>query len=297
MQIVIASGKGGTGKTSVAVNLAIALTESHPNALTFLDCDVEAPNAALFLRPSFQKTFSVEHLIPQVDEALCDHCGACAKFCQFNALTVTANQVLFFPELCHACGGCTLVCPQKAIHEISASIGIIRSGDSNGIRFSHGELQIGLPSPVGIIERMLKDQEKYLKAQEQHDSITIIDAPPGVSCPVVATLDGADFVILVTEPTPFGLHDLKQAVQLVRDEMHLPMGVVINKDGAGDDQVDLYCHENDIAIIGRIPYSRNIAEVYARGELLVNTKPEYKVIFLDIWNTIQQMQNDTGAQA
>ena len=282
MQLVIASGKGGTGKTTVAVNLATVLSRNHLSSVSFLDCDVEAPNAALFLHPHFQSSLEVENLIPQVDQTQCDACGLCAQSCQFNAITVTPQAVLIFPELCHACGGCILICPQHAITEISSHVGVIRQGMVEDIRFYEGELDIGLPSPVGIINRIFHEaRQAPVNRGSQH--CTIVDAPPGVSCAVVASLQGADFVLLVTEPTPFGLHDLRMAVQLVREEMHLPLGVIINKFDCGTQDVEEYCQTNQIPILQRIPFSRHIAEIYANGQLLIDVEPSFEKDFIQTW--------------
>lgn len=285
MRIAIASGKGGTGKTMVAVNLAATLSRNHFSSISFLDCDVEAPNAALFLQPHFHSTLNVENLTPQVDRTKCDLCGLCVHGCQFNAITITPKEIFIIPELCHSCGGCTLICPQHAITEIASHAGIIRKGTCANMHFYQGELEIGLPSPVGIINRMFTEHFQDLQNTDT-DPLTIVDSPPGVSCPVVASSQGADFVVLVTEPTPFGLHDLRMAVQLVRDEMHLPLGVIINKHDCGTQDVENYCFSAHLPILQRIPFLRHIAEIYAGGQLLLEVLPSFEKDFIQIWKQI-----------
>ena len=290
MQIAIASGKGGTGKTMVAVNLATAIARSHLSSISFLDCDVEAPNAALFLHPQFDSSVEVVNYVPQIDEEKCNLCGLCVKNCRFNALVASRSKILFFPDLCHSCGGCTLICPQGAITETPSRIGLIQSGISNAISFSQGELDIGHPSPVGVIQKIfeLHGQET---ADQHDDPVTLVDSPPGVSCPLVASTQGSDFVILVTEPTPFGLHDLRLAVQLMRNELYIPCGVVINKSDPQIKLIDEFCAELDIPILQRIPFSRKIAEIYAKGQLLIDAVPSFENLFLELWQNIQTTMN------
>lgn len=285
MQVSIASGKGGTGKTMVAVNLAAAIAHHHLSPVFFLDCDVEAPNAALFLHPQFDTSLDVVDLVPHINETKCTLCELCARNCQFNALVVSKSKILFFPELCHACGGCALICPEQAITEVPAHTGIIRKGTFDSIPFFQGELDIGRPSPVGIIKKMFQIQEQEL-INKASLPVTIVDSPPGVSCPVVASLQGADFVILVTEPTPFGLHDLHMAVQLVRDEMHLPLGIIINKHDCGTQDVENYCQSAHLPILQRIPFSRHIAEIYANGQMLIDAEPSFEKDFIQTWKNI-----------
>jgi len=280
--IAVASGKGGTGKTTVAVSLAVALAEDQAN-VTLLDCDVEEPNDHLFLHPEFDDQKLVSLLMPVVDEEACTHCGRCAEACNYNALAVLPNQVLHFHELCHSCGACALVCPEKAISEVPNQIGTVAIGRANGLRFGHGLLGIGEALAPPIIRDL-----KRAGLPADPDGTVIMDAPPGTACPVVETFRGADFALLVTEPTPFGLHDLRLAVEVARDEMGLPVGVVVNKDGIGDDKVDAYCEEEGIPVLARIPFSRRIAEVCAAGEILVRAMPEYRQVFLDLYEAIQQ---------
>ena len=281
MIISVASGKGGTGKTTVATSLALSVPE---NQVRFLDCDVEAPNAHLFLRPEFEEKKDVGLLIPVVDDEKCTACGICADVCQFHAIVVIAEKVLVFPELCHGCGSCTFNCPEDAIHEEPEILGILEGGKAlNGIEFARGLLNVGEPMAVPVI-RELK------KWKSDQAPLEIRDVPPGTSCPVVEAIRGSDFVILVTEPTPFGLHDLKLAAQVVR-ELNIPAGVIINRDGIGDSKVDDFCMEVGIPILMRVPMDRQIAEALARGNSLIETFPEYSEKFQDLYYRITEITN------
>ncbi len=290
MRIVVASGKGGTGKTTVATSLALAAGDS----VRFMDCDVEAPNAALFLNPAFDARKEVGILLPVVDEAICAHCGKCAEVCEFHAIAVIGKKTLVFPELCHGCGSCTLVCPEKAISERLDVMGVLEGGmAASGISFTRGVMNVGEPMAVPIIRELKKWNPMSLRgatATKQsppnkeeiasgisvpRNDIEIRDSPPGASCPVVETMRGADFVLLVTEPTPFGLHDLKQVVGIAR-ELGIPAGVAVNRDGIGDNAVEAYCAEADIPILLRIPMERRFAEGIAQGKTLVEIAPEYR---------------------
>ena len=278
MRIVVASGKGGTGKTTVATSLAFVASQKATTRL--LDCDVEAPNAALFLKPKMDMHKEVGILIPQVDENTCTYCGKCAEVCQFHAIAVIGKKIMVFPELCHGCGSCTLVCPEDAISEHLEVMGVIESGfTKQDIEFTHGIMNVGEPMSVPIIRELKKLPPKIQPA------IEIIDSPPGASCPVVESIRGAEFTLLVTEPTPFGLHDLKQVVEITR-ELGIPAGVVINRDGIGDSAVDEYCSANQLPILMRIPMERRIAEAIASGKLLVNAFPEYQPIFQNLLDSI-----------
>ncbi len=280
MIITVASGKGGTGKTTVAVALAMTLAETE--RVTLMDADVEEPNAHLFLHPHITKQESFGILIPHVDEQKCKLSGECARVCQFHAIAVLGQHVMVFPELCHGCGSCTLACPEQAIHEEPSPIGTIETGvvENPPMDFMRGTLDVGEASATPMI--------RELKHRIGVEGITIVDAPPGNSCPVVESMRQSDFVILVTEPTPFGLHDLKSAVQIARGEMNLPAGVVVNRDGIGDDGVDRFCAENSIPIILRIPMDRRIAEAYSDGISLVKAFPEYRNAFLEMYRRIEQ---------
>ncbi|MEW6570699.1 MAG: ATP-binding protein [Nitrospirota bacterium] len=279
MIISVASGKGGTGKTTVAVNLALAL-----NNVQFLDCDVEEPNAHLFLNPSIKERRIATIPIPEVDESRCDYCGKCREVCAYNAIAVIPKDndsrggVLIFPHLCHGCGGCSLLCPRQAIKEVKKEIGTIESGTSESIEFIHGRLNIGeIMSPPLI---------KLVKQHINPQRTVIIDAPPGTSCPVIASVKGSDYCILVTEPTPFGLNDLILAAEVV-NKMAIPCGVIVNRSDIGDEKVDLFCEENSIPVLMRIPFDRDIAFLYSKGIPLVAEKKEYVKKFQDVINFIE----------
>jgi MinD superfamily P-loop ATPase len=301
MIIAVASGKGGTGKTTVATSLALAIAggqgptaladrsadptshQSEPdNKALFLDCDVEEPNAALFLKPTWTHRQEVGILIPEVDFDRCTYCGRCAEVCVWHAIAVVGHKVLVFPELCHGCGSCSLNCPEEAIYEVLHGMGSLEAGSAGPIAFGHGILNVGEAMAVPII--------RQLKAAHRSDpghGVTILDASPGTSCPVVETMRGADFVLLVTEPTPFGLHDLRLTVQVARDELGLPVGVVVNRDGVGDAGVDDYCAAEGIPILMRIPLDRRIAEAISGGEALVEALPEYRPQFRELYAQIR----------
>jgi MinD superfamily P-loop ATPase len=279
MRITVASGKGGTGKTTIATSLALSLDASRP---VLLDCDVEAPNAHLFLNPIIENRTEVSLLVPEVNLAGCTHCGQCAQVCPWHAIAVVADKVLVFPQLCHGCGSCTLACPEGAISEVPNPIGAIERGSAwPKIDFGQGELYIGEPMAVPII-RELKKRWRDGSNGNAHEQTTIIDAPPGTTCPVVEALRGSDFALLVTEPTPFGLHDLRLAVQ-VAQELGIPAGVIINRDGVGDGSVEAYCHENGLPVLMRIPLDRRIAQGIARGTPLVKILPEYLPRFRELY--------------
>ena len=274
MIISVASGKGGTGKTSVAVNLALSVGN-----VQFLDCDVEEPNAYLLLHPKLQRTEPVYTYIPRIAEALCNYCGECSKFCQFSALFTSAEKVLVFPDLCHSCGGCAIVCPTKAITWEKYRIGAVKFGSVGELPLVYGELEVGKPLAVPVI--------RAVKAQIVKAGNAIIDSPPGASCPFVETVRGSDFCVLVTEPTPFGLHDLKIAVQVLKG-MEVPFGVVINRAGVGDDEVYAYCKEECIRVLMEIPYNRKIAELYSRGIAFSVEMPEWKEKFQKLYDEVRR---------
>jgi MinD superfamily P-loop ATPase len=275
MIISVASGKGGTGKTTVATNLALSVE----TPVRFLDCDVEEPNAHLFIQPDFERNETITTPVPQVDENKCTLCGKCAEICEFKAIVVIGETVLPFPELCHSCGGCMEVCPEGAITETGRNLGVIEAGHRNGLEFFHGRLRVG--------EAMSPPLIRQVKAYAHTDALTIIDAPPGTSCPVIAAMKGADYILLVTEPTPFGLHDLKLAVGAVKI-LGIPCGLVINRADMGDDQVMAYAREEEVPVLMEIPFDRRIAEVYSKGEVLVEVMPEWKGRFLDLYDRIQE---------
>jgi MinD superfamily P-loop ATPase len=291
MIIAIASGKGGTGKTTVATSLALSIA-ADGSAKTgnplFLDCDVEEPNAALFLKPTLDQHEEVGILIPQVDLDKCTYCGRCAEVCVWHAIAVVGEKVLVFPELCHGCGSCTLNCPEGAIYEVLNVMGRLDSGVAGLIDFGQGTMDVGQAMSVPIISQLKK---KHLAAGNG-DRVVILDAQPGTSCPVVETMRDVDFVLMVTEPTPFGLHDLRLAVQVARDELGLPVGVVVNREGIGDTGVDQYCAAEGIPILMRIPLDRRIAEAISEGQALVEALPEYQGEFRKLYSQIARLVRD-----
>ncbi len=275
MKIVVASGKGGTGKTTVSVNLALVLGNC-----TLVDCDVEEPNCALFLG-DMKVHQDVILMEPAFDLDRCTYCKECADFCHYHAIAVIPPEsLLFFRELCHPCGGCAIVCQHQAIGESPRMIGDIRRGEFGGVTLYDGQLKIGEPLAVPLIRK--------LNALDDGDGVFIYDSPPGTSCPVVETLQGADYAVLVTEPTPFGLHDLKLAVDVVKNA-GLPLGVIINRDGVGDDGVERFCEEQDIEILLRIPESRQIAELYSSGNCLVQDMPDLARSLRAVYTRIQEV--------
>jgi len=279
MIISVASGKGGTGKTTIAVSLALSI-----NNVQFLDCDVEAPNAHIFLKPGIGQKKKVFIPVPEVDEEKCTYCGKCREVCAYNAFAVIGPQkdrqgsVLVFTNLCHGCGACSFFCPQKAITEINKEIGVVEDGFAGPIQFVHGKLNIG--------EAMAPPVIRQVKEQIDPAKTVIIDAPPGTSCPVVSSLRGSDFCLLVTEPTPFGLNDLVLAVEVVR-KLNIPFGVVINRSDLGDDKTDTYCAKENIPILMRVPFKKEIAKAYSRGISIVEASPEYSNKFEELFNKIK----------
>ncbi len=281
MMLSVASGKGGTGKTTVAVSLAVC---AEP-PVRLLDCDVEEPNAHIFIRPIVSHSESVNISVPQVDESLCTSCGRCADLCKFNAIVLLKKKPLIFPELCHSCGGCSRVCPSEAITEREEPIGDIVIGKRGRVEFVEGKLLVGKSMSPPVIRAV----KRYAKP----DIFTIVDCPPGTSCSVITAVRGSDYVLLVTEPTPFGLNDLMLAVETMR-ELSLPFGVVINRCDAGDDRVEAYCREEGLRILARIPEDRHIAELYSRGEIICavsNMRKLFAALYDDV---LRSMVNVCG---
>jgi MinD superfamily P-loop ATPase len=279
MIVSVASGKGGTGKTTIATSLALILSEEKSQKIKFLDCDVEEPNAYIFLKPQIKKSEPVNILIPQVDKKRCNFCGECAKVCVYNAIIVLKKEVLVFPELCHGCGGCSLLCPEKAISEEERKIGVVEEGQAGPIRFIQGRLDIGEPMATPLIRAM--------KKRINPDGVTIIDVPPGTSCPVIEAVHKSDFCILVTEPTPFGLNDLKLAVEVMR-KLKIKCGVVINRANIGDEKVKQYCHKESVPIMAEIPYDRNVAVLYSSGIPMLIEGEKYRKICGQLWASIKK---------
>ncbi len=281
MKIVVASGKGGTGKTTVATNLALTAGKAM-----LMDLDVEEPNDSLFIKPEYTGEKEVNMLVPIVDQDKCTNCGICAQVCEFNAIAVLGKKTMTFHELCHGCGLCAYACPEKAITEVPHPLGVIRFGKAGNIEFVEGVLNIGEPMATPLIRQTKK---------EAKGDMVIMDAPPGTSCPVIESIHGSDFCILVTEPTPFGLWDLKLAVGVVRD-LKVPFGVIINRYGIGDDGVERYCEEEGIEILAKIPMDRRIAEAYSKGIPMVEALPEMKKVFEGVLERIKEIVDNRGKE-
>ncbi len=267
LTISVAAGKGGTGKTLVATSLAVALNRRWPGQVQLLDCDVEEPNADILLHPELPDSEPVFIKVPEVDMSVCIRCGKCAEACQFSAIAVIHQAVLTFPELCSGCGACAYVCPVDAITEINRNVGSVAMGRTpEGIQFVQGRVNVG--------DQRATPVTKAVRKHIADDLISILDAPPGTACPMQETIEGSDYCILVTEPTPFGLENLKEAMATCR-RMNVPYGVVINRDGIGDRGVEEYCDREGVQILMRIPQQREVAEAYSRGETLAHSFTEW----------------------
>ena len=275
MIVSVASGKGGTGKTSVAVNMALSIGN-----VQLIDCDVEEPNAHIFLKPTINHTQEVTVSVPVINEKACNRCGKCSDFCEYDALFVGTDKVLVFPDLCHSCGGCVLVCPAEAISEEQYRIGTLKRGSADDVELVYGELDVQKPMAVPVITAV--------KKQIINDKNVILDSPPGTSCPVIQTVTGSDFCVLVTEPTPFGLHDLKIIVQVL-ENMKIPFGVVLNRAGIGDKRVHEFCREKNIPILLEIPYDKRIAELYSQGIPFSKEMTEWKTKFQELFKTVERL--------
>jgi len=272
--ISIASGKGGTGKTTVATNLAASLDMD----VQFLDCDVEEPNGHLFIQPEQVNKETIYISIPKIDNNLCNLHRQCVDICRFSALAAVGDEIMTFPEMCHSCGGCMIVCPEQAISEGQREIGEIEQGRMNHIHFIHGRLRIG--------EAMSPPLIKKVRSAIKPDTVSIIDAPPGTSCPVIVAMKGVDFVLLVTEPTPFGLHDLKLAFEAVQ-LLDIPCGLVINRSDIGNDSVYQYAKEKNLPILLEIPFDRQIARIYSKGKLIVDELEPWRFQFQELYRKIK----------
>ncbi|MBT3310571.1 MAG: P-loop NTPase [Desulfobacterales bacterium] len=276
MIISVASGKGGTGKTTVATNLAVSLRSE----VQLLDCDVEEPNAHLFLNPKMEEKEAVMMFVPAIDEDKCNYCKKCAEICRFKAIAVISKTVLTFPELCHSCGGCMEVCPEQAVYRTGRKVGDVEKGLADDIFFIHGRMRVGEAMSPPLIKKV----RSYIKP----DIINIIDAPPGTSCPVIAAMKDTDFVVMVTEPTPFGLHDLTLGVEAVK-LLNIPCGLVINRSDIGNNDVRDYAKKENLPILLEIPFDRKIAEAYSRGKMIVDEMPEWKDKFIGLYNHIEDL--------
>jgi MinD superfamily P-loop ATPase len=286
MIISVASGKGGTGKTLVATSLALSLKDKY--GVQLLDCDVEEPNDHIFMKPKITRSEAVSIPVPRVDEGKCTHCGKCAEVCAYNAIAVLGEYVLTFSELCHGCGACSYLCPEKAISEVPYDIGVIETGQADGAAFGHGKLAIGQAMASPVIRKV--------KGLVDKDSVVIIDASPGTSCPVVEAIKDSDFCLLVTEPTPFGLNDLVLAVETVR-QLGIPCGIVLNRAGVGDGKTQEYCAKENIPILLTIPLDTNIASLYSQGIPLVEGMPDYKNSFVELYEKIEEVVSERSSHS
>jgi len=286
MIISIASGKGGKGKILMATSLALSLKDKYK--VQILDCDVEEPNDHIFMKPIITRSEAVSIPVPKVDEGKCTHCGKCAEVCAYHAIAVLGEYVLTFPELCHGCGACSYLCPEKAISEVPHEIGVIETGHADGVDFGHGKLAIGQAMALPII--------REVKGLVGKDSVVIIDASPGTSCPVVEAIKGSDFCLLVTEPTPFGLNDLTLAVETVR-QLGIPCGIVLNRAGVGDGKTEEYCQKERIPILMTIPLDTKIAGFYSQGVPLVGGMPDDKNSFIELYEKIGETANERSSHS
>ena len=275
MKIAVASGKGGTGKTTVSVSLALSL-----GAVQLVDCDVEEPDCNIYLNLPLERIEDVSFSVPEIDKNLCVFCGKCSEFCQYNALAIFPENALVFTDLCHGCGGCFILCPENAIKEKKKSIGVIEYGQKSELEFVRGVLNIGEPMATPVI--------KALKKKINRDRTVILDSPPGTACPVIETISDCDFCLLVTEPTPFGLHDLRTAVELTR-VLNVPCGVIINKAGIGNTLVQTYCQKESIPILMEIPHTREIAELCSQGIPFVRKMLSWKKRFQKLYSDIEEI--------
>ncbi|MBN1688576.1 MAG: ATP-binding protein [Candidatus Omnitrophica bacterium] len=281
MIVTIASGKGGTGKTTIAANLALLISNAQ-----LLDCDVEEPNAHFFLKPEIKTSRKVFVRVPVIDESKCTFCGRCQKLCAFHALAVLPSKVLLFPELCHSCGVCSHFCPEHAISEEDREIGFVEIGSRGQLQFIRGLLNVG----ESMAPPLIREVKSYLNPTRTN----IIDAPPGTACSMVESVRGSDYCLLVTEPTPFGLNDLKLATKVIT-EMKIPAGVVINRCDLGTEDVRKFCEQESIPVLMEIPFRREIAAAYAQGDLLLEKMPEYRPSFKKLWERIENFAAEGAA--
>ena len=276
--IAIASGKGGTGKTTAAVNLAAVA--AFP--VTLLDCDVEEPNVHLFIKPEWEHRERHTVLVPSFDLEKCTACGDCREKCRFNAIVIINDEPKVFAELCHSCGVCSLICPEGAIAETPREIGTVESGRWKHVTFAHGILDVSEAQSPPLMARV--------KEFSSEDGLTIIDCPPGTACPAVESVRGSDYVLLVTEPTPFGLNDLILAVEMTR-ALNIPFGILLNRADVGDDAVRDYCGRENIPILLEIPFDRELAVVCSGGDIAVEALPKYREIFTGL---LDRLMSEVG---
>ncbi len=279
MKIAIASGKGGTGKTTISCAMAFSATKP----VRLLDCDVEEPNSHFFIQPEIQRKEKVYSHVPAVDEAQCTGCGECGRVCQFSAIVSLGKKTMVFNELCHSCGSCARICPTGAITEIQKEIGTLEIGAHGDVEFVAGRMDVGQAMSPPIIRATLR--------HAREEGLTLLDCPPGTSCPFVTAVKGCDAALLVTEPTPFGLHDLKLAVETLR-ELHIPFGVVVNRMLDETNRISQYCHEEGIPLLLQIPEDRRVAEAYSRGETLTVVLPEMRTKLVALIKEITDYANE-----
>ena len=286
MIISIASGKGGTGKTLVATSLALSLKDTC--RVQLLDCDVEEPNDHLFLRPVITGSEPVCIPVPRVNYSKCTFCGECARVCAYKAIAVVPEAVLIFDQLCHGCGACSYLCPEGAISEEGREMGVVESGHAEGIKFVQGRLTVGEAMAVPVIRQVKKKIKRNMTA--------ILDVSPGTSCPVVEAIENSDYCLLVTEPTPFGLHDLELAVETVR-QLGIPCGVIVNRAVSGETLVHDYCKREGIPVLLDIPLDREIAYLYSEGVTLVRGMPQWQAAFMNVYAVIKEALHERSRSA
>lgn len=278
IKIAVASGKGGTGKSTVSTNLAYILSEVYED-VAIVDCDVEEPNCHIFLNPEIKESKECYLAVPEVNRELCIGCGKCTEICQFNSLALVKGKVIVFPEFCHSCGGCWLVCPTQAISQGQRKVGVVEAGKAQKLNFIHGKSRIGEAMSPPLIKAAKKEGSQY--------NIQILDCPPGTSCPVITAVDEADFVVLVTEPTPFGLYDLKLAVDVMK-KLGKEFGIVINRSSENDHLIEDYANAENVSIITKIADDRRISECYSEGKLITKELTEYKEAFEPLVKLIEE---------
>jgi MinD superfamily P-loop ATPase len=286
MKIAIASGKGGTGKTTLSTNLSALLAESGKTVL--VDLDVEEPNSGLFIHGNLIHEQEMSKMVPEWIEDQCTFCGICQKVCNFHAVIQLGPNIMVFPELCHSCYACSELCPTEALPMIPKKMGSLRQYYANGLDFIESRLDIGEEQAVPLIAQTISFVKNHFDSQ----TTVIFDSPPGTSCPVIEATSKVDFVILITEPTPFGFHDMKLAVETMR-QLGKPFGVVINRDGVGNDDVEIYCAEQGIPLLAKIPNSRAIAERYSEGKLLYKEVPEVRQALAQIIQFLNNYSKET----